>query len=297
MKKLTKILIIITSMFIGLNGVNAEKETYTAKCTNNQSEPTANMCTFTCVVKYTEENEDKEFIYEPVVQFRDGNFSVFNAKGNAISKGSDVEYSKFAVTPNSTIKENGISYEYLGDKITTVADMDRYFVNNGSLKCKKIVSTLTFETKVVYRHSVGLGGVSPVKFQLTRIFDFKMDPDQLQQDIEDSKNQYNDNSVCGLLGGENSATVSIIKKVYGYIKVIIPILIIALGIADFIKVIMSGKDDDMKKALNNFIKRIILAIVFILLPILISLIIDLSGLATQYPSLNGGIKAIVCIFK
>ena len=36
MKKLTKILIIITSMFIGLNGVNAEKETYTATCTNNQ---------------------------------------------------------------------------------------------------------------------------------------------------------------------------------------------------------------------------------------------------------------------
>lgn len=296
MKKLTKILIIITSMFIGLNGVNAEKETYTAKCTNNQSEPTANMCTFTCVVKYTEENEDKEFIYEPVVQFRDGNFSVFNAKSNAISKGSDVEYSKFAVTPNSTIKENGISYEYLGDKITTVADMDRYFVNNGSLKCKKIVSTLTFETKETYKIVPEIVGAKKIH-TLTRTFDFKMDPDQLQQDIEDSKNQYNDNSVCGLLGGENSATVSIIKKVYGYIKVIIPILIIALGIADFIKVIMSGKDDDMKKALNNFIKRIILAIVFILLPILISLIIDLSGLATQYPSLNGGIKAIVCIFK
>lgn len=296
MKKLTKILIIITSIFIGLNGVNAEKETYTAKCTNNQSEPTANMCTFTCVVKYTEENEDKEFIYEPVVQFRDGNFSVFNAKGNAISKGSDVEYSKFAVTPNSTIKENGTSYEYLGDKITTVADMDRYFVNNGSLKCKKIVSTLTFETKESYKYVPEIVGAKKIH-TLTRTFDFKMDPDQLQQDIEDSKNQYNDNSVCGLLGGENSATVSIIKKVYGYIKVIIPILIIALGIADFIKVIMSGKDDDMKKALNNFIKRIILAIVFILLPILISLIIDLSGLATQYPSLNGGIKAIVCIFK
>ena len=296
MKKLTKILIIITSMFIGLNGVNAEKETYTAKCTNNQSEPTANMCTFTCVVKYTEENEDKEFIYEPVVQFRDGNFSVFNAKSNAISKGSDVEYSKFAVTPNSTIKENGISYEYRGDKITTVADMDRYFVNNGSLKCKKIVSTLTFETKETYKYVPEIVGAKKIH-TLTRTFDFKMDPDQLQQDIEDSKNQYNDNSVCGLLGGENSATVSIIRKVYGYIKVIIPILIIALGIADFIKVIMSGKDDDMKKALNNFIKRIILAIVFILLPILISLIIDLSGLATQYPSLNGGIKAIVCIFK
>ena len=296
MKKITKVLIIITSMFIGLNGVNAEKETYTAKCTNNQSEPTANMCTFTCVVKYTEENEDKEFIYEPVVQFRDGNFSVFNAKGNAISKGSDVEYSKFAVTPNSTIKENGTSYEYLGDKITTVADMDRYFVNNGSLKCKKIVSTLTFETKESYKYVPEIVGAKKIH-TLTRTFDFKMDPDQLQQDIEDSKNQYNDNSVCGLLGGENSATVSIIKKVYGYIKVIIPILIIALGIADFIKVIMSGKDDDMKKALNNFIKRIILAIVFILLPILISLIIDLSGLATQYPSLNGGIKAIVCIFK
>ena len=293
MKKLTKILIIITSIFIGLNGVNAEKETYNATCTNNQTEPKANMCTFKCVVKYEEENETKEFIYEPVVEFRDGKFSMYV---HEISQGSTVKNSKFAVTPNSTIKENGTSYEYRGDKITTVADMDRYFVNNGSLKCKKIVSTLTFETKETYKYVPEIVGAKKIH-TLTRTFDFKMDPDQLQQDIEDSKNQYNDNSVCGLLGGENSATVSIIKKVYGYIKVIIPILIIALGIADFIKVIMSGKDDDMKKALNNFIKRIILAIVFILLPILISLIIDLSGLATQYPSLNGGIKAIVCIFK
>lgn len=292
MKKLTKILIIITSIFIGLNGVNAEKETYNATCTNNQTEPKANMCTFKCVVKYEEENETKEFIYEPVVEFRDGKFSMFV---HEIRQGSTVKNSKFAVTPSSIIKENGNSYTYLGDKVTTVSDIDRYFISNGNLKCKKIVSTFNFETGTKMVHSGTLGMVSTIT--LTRTFDFKMDPDQLQEDIENSKDKYNDDSVCGLLGGENSATASIIRKIYGYIKVIIPVLIIALGMADFIKVVMSGKDDDMKKALSNFGKRIILAIVFILLPILISFIINLSGLSTQYPSLNGGIKAIVCIFK
>lgn len=292
MKKITRVLIIITSMFIGLNGVNAEKETYNATCTNNQTEPKANMCTFKCVVKYTEENEDKEFIYEPVVEFRDGNFSMYV---HEISQGSTVKNSKFAITPSSTIKENGYSYIYLGDKITTVSDIDRYFISNGNLKCKKIVSTLNFETGTKKVSSGAIGMVTTIT--LTRTFDFKMDPDQLQEDIENSKDKYNDDSVCGLLGGENSATAAIIRKIYGYIKVIIPVLIIALGMADFIKVVMSGKDDDMKKALSNFGKRIILAVVFILLPILISLIINLSGLSTQYPSLNGGIKTIVCIFK
>lgn len=295
MKKITKVLIIITSMFIGLNGVNAAKETYNATCTNNQTEPKANMCTFKCVVKYEEENENKEFIYEPVVEFKDGNFSIYISKNTNISQGSTVENSKFAITPSSIIKENGHSYTYLGDKVTTVSDIDRYFISNGNLKCKKIVSTLNFEAGTKKVPSGAIGMVSTIT--LTRTFDFKMDPDQLQEDIENSKDKYNDDSVCGLLGGENSATASIIRKIYGYIKVIIPVLIIALGMADFIKVVMSGKDDDMKKALSNFGKRIILAIVFILLPILISFIINLSGLSTQYPSLNGGIKAIVCIFK
>ena len=84
---------------------------------------------------------------------------------------------------------------------------------------------------------------------------------------------------------------------FNYVKVIIPILIILLSIVDFLKVIFSGKDDDMKKAMDKFIKRIIIAVVFILVPLFISIIINISGVTSQYSEVNDGLKAIFCVLK
>ena len=75
----------------------------------------------------------------------------------------------------------------------------------------------------------------------------------------------------------------------------IPVLIIVFSIFDFIKIACTGNEDDTKKAISKFAKRMIFAIVFVIVPILISFIINISGLASQYPSLNGGLKAIFCI--
>ena len=66
---------------------------------------------------------------------------------------------------------------------------------------------------------------------------------------------------------------------------------------DFIKVVFSGKDDDMKKAINNFAKRIIIAIVFILVPTLVSFIIKFSGVTSQYSGINDGLKTVFCILS
>lgn len=102
---------------------------------------------------------------------------------------------------------------------------------------------------------------------------------------------------CGLLGSETSKTVTFLSKMFNYVKVIIPILIILLSIADFLKVIFSGKDDDMKKAMDKFIKRIIIAVVFILVPLFISIMINISGVTSQYSEVNDGLKAIFCVLK
>ena len=105
-----------------------------------------------------------------------------------------------------------------------------------------------------------------------------------------------DNS-CGFLGGKSSKVVLFLQKIFKYIKIIIPVLIVVLSIADFIKVIGTGKDDDMKKAINRFVKRIIIAIAFVLIPFLISLIINISGVTSEYSGINDGLKAVFCILE
>lgn len=105
------------------------------------------------------------------------------------------------------------------------------------------------------------------------------------------------NNECGMIGPKDGELVKILRQIYMYIKIIIPVLIIGLGIADLLKSLGTGKDDDLKKAINKFAKRIILAIVFILVPIIISILINISGVTSQYDKINDGIKSLFCIIE
>lgn len=65
------------------------------------------------------------------------------------------------------------------------------------------------------------------------------------------------------------------QKYFDILKVIVPILVVALSILDFSKVILNSDSDEMKKAQSKFVKRLILAVVFFLLPHLINFLLNL----------------------
>lgn len=82
----------------------------------------------------------------------------------------------------------------------------------------------------------------------------------------------NSNYGCDTLGGLGDW----LSKIYTIIKFAVPILIIAMGIKDFVQALTSGKDDALKKAGNSFIKRLIMGAVFVILPILIEMILTIA---------------------
>lgn len=82
----------------------------------------------------------------------------------------------------------------------------------------------------------------------------------------------NSNYGCDTLGGLGNW----LSKIYTIIKFAVPILIIAMGIKDFVQALTSGKDDALKKAGNSFIKRLIMGAVFVILPILIEMILTIA---------------------
>ena len=57
----------------------------------------------------------------------------------------------------------------------------------------------------------------------------------------------------------------------------LPVIVIVLGILDFIKAIGSDKEDEMKKAQGRFVKRLIAAVLIFIIPFIIEFVLDKMG--------------------
>lgn len=79
---------------------------------------------------------------------------------------------------------------------------------------------------------------------------------------------------CNIFG-EN--TWKYVKSLYKIIKICIPFLIIILGMLDFMKVLLSGEQKDMKLAGQRFMKRIIAGVVLLLIPVLLKFLFNVIG--------------------
>lgn len=68
-----------------------------------------------------------------------------------------------------------------------------------------------------------------------------------------------------------------ISNILRWIKYILPVVVIILGILDFLKALTSDKDDEMKKAQGNFVKRLIAAALVFIVPLIIEFILEKMG--------------------
>lgn len=73
-------------------------------------------------------------------------------------------------------------------------------------------------------------------------------------------------------------TIKIVKRIYDIIKVLIPVLIVILSTVDFLKVILYDDEKNYKAAFDKLVKRLIIGVIFFLIPILVSFVIKYSGL-------------------
>lgn len=53
-----------------------------------------------------------------------------------------------------------------------------------------------------------------------------------------------------------------------------PILLLLLGTIDFLKVVTAGDEKKMKKSVDDFVKRVIICVLILILPILINLVMS-----------------------
>ncbi len=79
-----------------------------------------------------------------------------------------------------------------------------------------------------------------------------------------------------LMGGnDEKSTMWLIQRIFDYIKVLGPILVIILSSIDFTKTVLSGDEESMKKSQKNLFVRLLCAAGIYLLPTIITILINL----------------------
>ena len=92
---------------------------------------------------------------------------------------------------------------------------------------------------------------------------------ELEGKLCDSKNDQDCND-CGL----SDQIIAFIYNILKWVKYIAPVLVIILGILDFVKALAAQDDDAMKKAQGKFVKRLIAAVLLFLLPLIIDYVLS-----------------------
>ena len=86
---------------------------------------------------------------------------------------------------------------------------------------------------------------------------------------------------CGDIFGDKDVEGSLaylINKVLLYVRIIVPILIIVLGMLDLAKAVVASKEDEMRKAQKTFVKRIIIGVVVFFIPVLVNLLMSFADM-------------------
>ena len=73
----------------------------------------------------------------------------------------------------------------------------------------------------------------------------------------------------------DTAVRQMMNKYLGYVRVIVPIMVLFLGVLDFVKAMAASNEDQMKKAQKRFVIRLVAGVLVFLAPTIVNLIIDI----------------------
>lgn len=89
---------------------------------------------------------------------------------------------------------------------------------------------------------------------------------------------------CGSIGSFHRKIPELTSWIVTILEIAVPVILVILGIIDFVKAIMSQKDDEIKRGQNVFIKRLVTGVLIFFIVVIVKLLVSL--LATDKDSKN-----------
>ena len=209
------------------------------------------------------ENSFGKFPIDLVVSYENGNLNS-SADVNFVSEAAEVEinllfnYDKFMEYVNKNSSGTKCPYKllaYMYNKNGRKVILDVYTSNND----------ISLIKQVEYRTSIWI----PYLFACQNC------SDGLGNMVIFDPEEY---TTCeGILG---TRLVNFINTIFNYVKVLVPVALIALGSFDIGRAVFAGNEDEMKKATKTFIRRLIIAVIIMFSPLLVNFIINVVNNAT-----------------
>lgn len=70
-----------------------------------------------------------------------------------------------------------------------------------------------------------------------------------------------------------------LNKIMGWIRIMVPALLIVLGCVDFGTAVVSDDKDGLKKAGSKFVKRCLCGVAVFFIPLIVKVLLDISGIS------------------
>ncbi len=100
----------------------------------------------------------------------------------------------------------------------------------------------------------------------------------LETDTKDYTPSENNCPIFVNSDGTTNQLYELVQEAFTFIKILTPILVGVLSLVDYIKAITSSSDDEVKKATQRTIKRLVIGVLLFFLPFLLDLLFDIFGL-------------------
>ena len=209
-----------------------------------------------------------------LLEYADGLFNITDEGHNYVYKETDCEFVKYngpyiGVNINCTSLKNSFlefnqqvsSYKNCSDSSCRMNYISKLkeTENNINITCQSILDNYNYDGSEIEC--------------ITECLNVKKTLNEYKKGTDLYDDFSSINSECGF----SDKLVIWIANVVRWIKYIIPVAVMALGILDFIKAMAGDKDDEMKKAQGRFVKRLIAAALIFLAPIIIEFILDKMG--------------------
>lgn len=125
----------------------------------------------------------------------------------------------------------------------------------------------------------------------------KVSDESLCKDAKEKSTYDNDkNKVsCGSIGSFNKKIPELTSWGFTIVQVVVPVILVILGIVDFVKALTSQKDDEIKKGQQIFIKRLITGILIFFVVVIVKLVVSL--LASSSRESNNILNCIDCFLS
>lgn len=190
-----------------------------------------------------------------------GTITIYYKNGKTVL--INTEYPEMYVTSDSVKMDYNVLFTYeMENKVVIESQCPNFvYMYSGPSILNRSIFSVVYTTKERNGvHSFLDGKTTDIYISQTKL-----------ESLTDINNK-NDEGCDGII---NTTTKNLINKYLGYIHIIVPIMVLALGVYDFFGAMLASKEDDMKKAQKRFIIRLVAGVLVFLAPTIVNIIINI----------------------